>query len=154
MTNIDLINRFYLAFAAQDAAGMLHCYHPEVEFSDPAFGSLKGEQAGAMWKMLLQRAKGRLKVRHFNVQAGEQHGSAEWIAEYVFSQTGRPVVNHIRAEFEFRDGKIFRHTDTFDLGKWARQALGFKGWLVSIFPPLQRKLQKTARRSLEKWMIG
>ncbi len=130
---------------------MAACYHPEVEFSDPAFGLLKGKQAGDMWRMLVERSGGKLHVSHSNIQADDQGGSAEWVAEYVFSQTGRPVVNRIRAEFAFRDGKIIRHSDHFDLGRWARQALGWKGWLITLFPSLRKKLQASALHSLERW---
>ena len=54
-------------------------------------------------------------------------GSADWTADYLFSKTGRQVFNEIHAEFEFKDGKIFRHHDTFDIWKWSRQALGISG---------------------------
>lgn len=151
MNNQQLIEHFYRSFATLDAEAMVACYHPEITFSDPAFGSLTGKPAGDMWRMLIERSKGKLEVTFQNVQAGETIGSADWIARYVFSQTGRPVVNHIHAEFEFRDGKIIRHTDHFDLGKWAKQALGFKGWLVALIPAFQQKLRQTARQSLKKW---
>lgn len=149
--NAQLIDRFYTAFAAHDAEGMAACYHPECVFSDPAFGELKGKDAGDMWRMLLQRAKGQLKVRHSNIKAGDINGQADWVAEYVFSQTGRPIVNRIHADFTFQDGKVIRHDDHFSLGKWARQAFGFRGWLISIFPFLQKKVRDTARKSLAAW---
>lgn len=151
MNNQQLIEQFYTAFAALDAEAMVACYHPEIEFSDPAFGLLKGKDAGDMWRMLIERSGGKLEVTHSNATADAQRGSAEWVARYVFSQTGRPVINRIRAEFEFRDDKIIRHTDRFDLGRWARQAFGFKGWLISIFPALQHKIRQAARQSLSNW---
>ena len=40
------------------------------------------------------------------------------VATYTFSATGRTVVNRIRARFDFRDGKIVRHVDSFDLWRW------------------------------------
>ena len=35
-----LIDTFYTAFAAGDAETMVSCYHPQVQFEDPAFGKL------------------------------------------------------------------------------------------------------------------
>jgi ketosteroid isomerase-like protein len=39
--NAALIERFYAAFAARDAAGMQACHYPDIVFSDPAFGGLR-----------------------------------------------------------------------------------------------------------------
>ena len=53
-------------------------------------------------------------------------GSAHWEAWYSFSKTGRKVHNIVEAEFEFKDSKIIKHTDTFNLHKWASQAMGWR----------------------------
>lgn len=147
--NAALIHRFYDAFAARDAAGMRACYHPEVVFSDPAFGELRGEEAGAMWAMLCARATD-LEIEVSGVEASDARGRAHWDARYTFGQTGRKVLNRIDAEFEFRDGLIARHTDRFDFWAWARQALGPAGLLLGWTPVLQNKVRETARRGLEK----
>lgn len=149
--NAALIHRFYDSFAALDAAGMQACYYPDVVFSDPAFGELRGPEAGAMWAMLCARAKD-LQVEASDVEADDARGRAHWEARYTFGQTGRPVHNRIDAEFEFRDGLIIRHTDTFDFYAWARQALGPAGLLLGWTPILQNKVRSTARAGLETYM--
>lgn len=149
--NAALIERFYAAFAARDAAGMQAFYHPEVVFSDPAFGELRGAEAGAMWAMLLERGKD-LQVTVSGIEADDARGRAHWDARYTFGQTGRPVLNRIDAAFEFRDGLIHRHTDTFDFWAWARQALGPAGLVLGWTPVLQNKVRSTARAGLEKYM--
>src|SRR5688572_3337058 len=95
----QLITEFYTAFAAHDYKRMVACYHDEIEFSDPAFGTLEGDQAKAMWKMLIERSEGNLKVVFSEVT----DNSAHWEAYYVFSKTGRNVHNRIDARFEFKD---------------------------------------------------
>jgi ketosteroid isomerase-like protein len=149
--NAALIHRFYDSFAALDAEGMKACYHPDIVFTDPAFGELRGEQAGAMWTMLTSRAKD-LQVSATDVEADDHRGRAHWDARYTFGQTGRTVLNRIDAEFEFRDGLIIRHTDTFDFYAWARQALGPAGLLLGWTPIIQNKVRQTARAGLEKHM--
>jgi ketosteroid isomerase-like protein len=149
--NAALIHRFYDAFAALDAEGMKACYHPEIVFSDPAFGELRGAQAGAMWTMLTGRAKD-LEVSASDIEADDQRGRAHWDARYTFGQTGRKVLNRIDAAFEFRDGLIIRHTDTFDFYAWARQALGPAGLLLGWTPIIQNKVRATARAGLAKHM--
>ena len=149
--NAALIHRFYDSFAALDAAGMRECYHPEVVFSDPAFGELRGAQAGAMWAMLCSRATD-LEVSATDVEAADPRGRAHWDARSTYGQTGRPVLNRIDAEFEFRDGLIVRHTDRFGFWAWARQALGPVGLLLGWTPLIRNRVRANARRGLEKYM--
>lgn len=130
---------------------MIACYHPEIWFSDPVFLDLRGSQAGAMWRMLTQNATA-LEVTYSDIQADEHAGRAHWEARYPFSQTGRKVHNQIDARFEFRDGKIIRHADTFDLWRWAGMALGPAGKLLGWAPPLQNGIRKKARARLEAFL--
>ena len=151
MENEQLIRHFYESFAQNNADGMIACYADDIEFSDPAFGLLKGMDAKNMWKMLIERGKGEIKIEFENVAADEQKGSADWTAHYLFSKTGRNVVNRIHAEFEFQDGKIIRHTDSFDIWKWSQQALGISGLLLGWSPFLKNKIRQTALKSLREY---
>ena len=151
MQNEQLIKHFYQSLAANNADEMIGCYHNEVEFFDPAFGLLKGNEAKNMWRMLIERGKGNIKVKYKNVSADGEKGSADWTAEYVFSKTGRRVFNQVHAEFEFRDGNIFRHTDTFDIWTWSKQALGLSGSLLGWSSFMQNKIRQNARESLREY---
>ncbi len=146
----ELIEHFYRALQRRDAEAMCACYHPQVRFSDPLFADLRGEAAGDMWRMLCSRAQD-FSLSYGQVQADSQRGSAQWQARYTFSQTGRSVLNRIQAEFEFGDGLILVHRDQFDLWRWARQALGARGWLLGALPPVQRAIAAQAARSLTAW---
>ena len=64
MKNEQLIHHFYESFSQNNANEMIACYHDKIEFSDPAFGLLKGDEAKNMWKMLIERGKGNIKVEH------------------------------------------------------------------------------------------
>lgn len=146
--NAQLIERFYRAFQQRDAEAMAACYAPDVVFSDPAFGELRGAEAGDMWRMLCGRAKD-LSVRYSDVVADDVRGSARWEADYLFSQTGRTVHNRIEAGFEFRDGLIAVHRDRFDMWRWSRQALGLPGVLLGWSPVVRNKVRRQARAGLE-----
>jgi ketosteroid isomerase-like protein len=146
--NEALIHRFYDRFQERDAAGMVACYHPDVVFSDPAFGELRGAKAGAMWTMLCARATD-LHVRVSGVEADAERGKAHWDAHYTFGQTGRKVHNSIDARFLFRDGLIIRHEDQFSFWRWARQALGPMGLLLGWAPPVRATVRSKALGSLE-----
>ncbi|MDW8848810.1 nuclear transport factor 2 family protein [Flavobacterium sp. MMLR14_040] len=149
--NENLITKFYTAFANADYKTMSECYHPKIHFIDPAFGLLKEEQVSAMWQMLLLRSKGNLKIEFSNVKADDFTGSANWVATYNFSKTNRNVINKISAEFIFQDGLIIKHTDSFDVWKWSKQAFGFKGLLLGWTGFFQDKVKEQALLSLKKF---
>lgn len=142
MDNAEIIRNFYTSFSKGDAEGMIGCYDPAIIFTDPAFGELRGDDAKNMWRMLIFRSKGEIKISFDNVKADDRTGSANWMAEYRFAQTGRKVINRISAEFEFRGGRIIRHTDHFSMWNWARQALGWKGFLLGGTSFFKARIQK------------
>jgi ketosteroid isomerase-like protein len=148
--NEALIERFYAAFGERDGAGMAACYAPGVSFSDPVFPDLEGEEAGAMWRMLTARGTD-LRIDLLEREADDERGSARWRAEYTFTQTGRPVVNDVRASFRFAGGLITEHRDDFDFHRWARQALGTTGLLFGWAPPLRAAVRRRARAGLEEF---
>lgn len=148
MNEKALIEQFYTAFARADAEGMIACYHPDIEFEDPAFGLLKGADACNMWRMLVNPG---LQLTFSKVQAAGDTGSAHWDARYVFSKTGNKVLNQVDASFVFRDGKIIRHTDRFDFWKWSRQALGLPGLLLGWSPYLKNKVRQQALQRLAQF---
>jgi ketosteroid isomerase-like protein len=150
--NEQLISKFYTAFANCDISQMSDCYHKNIVFQDPAFGILKERDPILMWKMLLERSNGNIKIAFHDVKADENSGSVTWIATYVFSQTGRTVINTINAEFEFEDGLIIKHTDRFDVWKWSHQALGLKGLLLGWTSFMRNKIQESAQLSLKKYI--
>ncbi|GAA3755507.1 nuclear transport factor 2 family protein [Flavobacterium ginsengiterrae] len=149
--NEALITKFYTAFSNSDAKTMAECYHPKVHFIDPAFGLLKEEQVSKMWEMLLSRSKGNIKIEFFDVKADESTGSAKWVAVYNFSKTNREVINRISAEFVFQDGLIIKHTDSFDVWKWSKQAFGTMGYLLGWTGFFHKKIQQQALQSLKKF---
>jgi ketosteroid isomerase-like protein len=141
--NKATIERLYAAFGQCNGAAMTACYAPDAHFRDPAFGDLHGEEVGAMWRMLTGRASD-LKIELHEHAAGEESGTAHWIARYTFS-TGRPVVNDVQAQFRFDgEGRIADHVDDFDFRAWAKQALGPMGNLVAVLPPLRSKARAQA----------
>ena len=151
--NAELIRRFYTAFQQLDAESMAACYTDDVLFSDPAFGELRGRDAGDMWRMLTTRAKD-FSLTFDQVHSDDNKGSAHWVATYLFSQTGRTVVNDIQARFVFRDGKICEHHDHFDLWRWSRQALGLKGLLLGWSPALKNAVRAQALKGLKAFQAG
>ena len=148
--NAELVETFYRCFADRDAAGMAACYHPEAHFTDPVF-DLRGEEVGAMWAMLCERGED-LVVEHGGIEADDLRGRAHWDATYTFAATGRRVRNSIDARFEFRDGRIIRHVDSFDFWRWSRQALGPPGLVLGWSGFLRGKVGRTAAESLRRFI--
>ena len=147
-SNVQLIERFYRAFDEGDGDTMASCYSPRARFSDPVFPDLRGDRAGAMWRMLTA-TPGPLRIELLEHEAGDARGSAHWRAHYTFSETGRPVVNDVHASFHFEDGLIAEHRDEFSFHRWARQALGPVGRLLGWTPILRSAVRRKAAARLE-----
>lgn len=150
-SNQALLEKFYKALQAKNAAGLAECYHPEAEFTDEVFQNLKGKEVSAMWKMLFERG-GDMTLIYRDVKATQQSGEGYWEATYTYSQTGRRVINRINSAFQFKDGLVFQQRDTFDLWRWARQALGIKGLLLGWSSPVQKTIRGRAHQLLENYI--
>lgn len=152
MDNKEIIKKFYTSFSKGNVKGMLECYHKDIVFQDPVFGKLKGERAVKMWEMLLSQKKEDTKINFDNIQATTKNGKANWVAEYIYGDKKRRVVNRVSANFKFKDGKIIEHFDTFDLWEWTKQALGITGFLIGWTPYMKNKIQLTTNKRLNEFM--
>jgi ketosteroid isomerase-like protein len=152
-SNAALIKVFYDAFQNRDHAGMIACYHPSIHFSDPVFTNPRGSEAKAMWHMLCERGTD-LAVTFRDVQADANEGRAFWEARYTFLKGPRPVHNVVGASFVFQDGLIIRHTDTFDLWRWTRMAIGPAGTALGWSGLFQDKVRTTAMGGLREFVAG
>ncbi|SDH47667.1 nuclear transport factor 2 family protein [Winogradskyella thalassocola] len=149
----NIVEKFYTALSHCDGQTMVSCYHEDIVFEDPAFGILKGERAKAMWLMLCESQNGKgFNVEFSDINTNDKTGSAHWEAIYNFSKTGRKVHNKIDASFEFKDGLIIKHTDEFDLHKWAKQAMGIKGIFFGGMQFFKNKLQSQTNSMLDKFL--
>lgn len=146
----DIVDKFYTALAERDGETMAGCYHQDVRFEDPAFGELRGTDAGDMWRMLTGNSTD-LSVTYSIDEASDQSARASWVATYTFTPTGRAVRNEISAAMRFRDGLIVEHRDSFNLWKWSSQALGISGALLGWTPIIRSKVQTTARKNLARY---
>lgn len=146
----EVIKAFYNAFENKDAKTMVAYYHENIRFTNPVFGTQKGDRAKNMWRMVCKNAK-KLSVKSSEIVMEADKGRVHWEAQYLFSQTERKVHNKIDAQFKFKEGKIVEHIDVFNLHSWARQALGFKGFLIGDTSFFKRKLQQQTNRMLTKF---
>ena len=106
-----------------------------------------------MWKMLTE-APGDLRIELLEHDADEASGTAHWKAHYVFTETGRPVVNDIHASFRFRGGLILDHRDEFSFYAWARQALGAPGVLLGWTPIVRGAVRRKAAARLDEYIAA
>ena len=152
MTAKETADKFYASFSQGNANEMLKLYHPEIEFADPAFGTLKAEKAHAMWRMLLSSKQAQLKISYTIIDYSDTQVKVNWIADYYFGPKKRKVKNNVIADLTFQDGKVIKHTDSFDLWKWSRQALGISGFLPGWSGFLKRKIQERTNKRLINYM--
>ncbi len=149
------IRRFYEAFARLDGEAMQRCYAADARFDDEVFSLQGARPIGGMWRMLCSATRGNpASMAHWKLEVSDiTASSAHWDAHYLFSATGRTVLNRIDASFEFgADGLITRHRDRFDFWAWSRQALGAPGWLLGWSPMLRGKVRATAAKNLQRFL--
>jgi len=149
------VEQFYAAFARLDGAAMQACYAPDASFDDEAFSLRGAREIGGMWRMLTDATKARPEARaQWKLQVSDvTDRSAHWEAHYLFSATGRNVVNRIDAAFTFdAQGRIATHRDRFDFWAWSRQALGAPGLLLGWSPFLRKKVRATAAGNLRRYL--
>jgi hypothetical protein len=147
------IARFYSAFAKLDAETMAACYAADAKFEDEAFTLQGAREVAGMWRMLCGATQSNPAcAAHWRLVVSQiTASSAHWEAHYLFSATGRPVLNRIDAQFEFNaQGLITRHRDRFDFWRWSRQALGAPGWLLGWSPFLRKQVRKAAAAKLRQ----
>lgn len=146
--NESIITQFYQAFQQRNAAQMNACYADLIIFNDPAFGVMEGKDVRDMWTMLCASAQ-ELQIDFGPIQLlDEEYAQCPWRARYRFRKTNRMVDNHIVAHMRLQDGKIIEHTDQFDLYRWSRMALGWKGFLFGWSNFMQGKIRQQAHQSL------
>lgn len=151
--NEQKITAFYAALENANSKTVCESYHADIVFRDPIFGRLIGRDVCQMWKMLMDKSNGNLKIELSEVKANDYLGSALWKATYNLGKKNRLITNVIRAEFHFKDGLIIKHTDDFDIWKWAKQTLGTKGFLFGWTGYMHKKIQEKALLSLKKFKI-
>jgi ketosteroid isomerase-like protein len=149
--NEQLINQFYTAFQQKNYKAMQDCYADNAVFNDSVFKNLDAQQARAMWQMLISRS-GDMTLTFGNIKEEGNKVAAYWEAHYTFTATGKKVINKIDAAFEIENGKIVKHTDTFDFYKWAKQAFGFGGLLLGWTNSFKEKVRQTAKKKLDEYL--
>lgn len=147
-----LLQRFYTAFARGHYEEMATYYHEKATFEDPAFGILNSNEVKAMWRMLLSHTQSKIAIHFSEARVEGEKYKVQWTADYLFSSTHRPIHNKIVATFEFKDDKIYRHKDNFNLYRWACQALGWKGYLWGWTTIFKKNMQQKTRKMLNKFM--
>lgn len=149
--NEELITTFYTAFQQKNVPVMQASYADNAVFNDAVFKNLSAREVRGMWAMLVGGSKD-MQLTFSNVKGTEQGGSADWVATYTFSKTGKKVINRIHAEFVIEDGKITKHTDDFNFYKWAKQSLGTTGLLLGWTSTVKNKVMETAKNNLDNFL--
>lgn len=145
---MGVAQRFYDAFTVRDHYTMGLLYAEHATFSDPVFPLLNAKGTRLMWQMLLSRAEDDFSIEADVLEDSASRIRVNWVAQYTFSATRRPVTNHVQTEMQLVAGKIVRQQDTFSLWRWSAQALGAKGVLLGWTPIVRNKIRAQASAAL------
>jgi ketosteroid isomerase-like protein len=148
-----LTQKFYEGFSRRDFTAMNTLYRDDAEFSDPIFGKLTSKQVRAMWHMLLSTSDD-LRLSFQVLDENAESGRVQWVADYSYPGpfgTRRHVHNVTSAAFVISDGKILRHEDSFDFGKWISMALGLPQ-LLTHNELVKGFVRRKARERLDRFI--
>ena len=126
----SLIARYYTAFNAGDAAGMLACVTDDVEHRVNEAGIRRGRAAFAEFcgHMGVSYREALHDFVIFSADDGRR-AAAEFVVKGVYLQTdpglpaatGQSYVLSAGAFFDLREGKICRISTFYNLADWIRQ---------------------------------
>lgn len=130
MDAIALIGRYYAAFNAGDAAGMLDCVAEDVEHRVNEGGIRRGRETFAEFCSHMGVSY-RETLKDMVIFANDEgtRGAAEFVVhgEYLQTDPGLPEAKGQRyvlpagGFFDIRDGKIARVTTFYNLNDWIAQ---------------------------------
>jgi ketosteroid isomerase-like protein len=146
-----VVEKYYEAFGRRDWQTIGKLYADSIFFSDPAFPKLHGDEARAMWKMLMSRASDDFRIELLSIEEHPDHVIGEMIAHYTFSQTKRKVANRIKSTFVVKDGLIIRQHDRFSFWGWAKQAFGPVGLAMGWSWPFKTMVRRKVAEALAKF---
>ncbi|MWP36019.1 isopropylmalate/homocitrate/citramalate synthase [Rhodobacter sphaeroides] len=130
MTGRELIGRYYAAFNAGDAEGMLACVTDDIEHRVNEGEVRHGREAFADFCSHMGVSY-REELRDMVIFVNEDgtRGAAEFVVHGTYLQTdpglpeahGQTYVLPAGAFFDLRDGRIARVTTFYNLSDWIRQ---------------------------------
>ena len=150
--NKQLIETFYTGFQQLNADKMNNCYNDDIVFFDPIFGLLRGKEVKSMWEMLCKNAINFSLTFSNIIELDEEYYTCDWVATYTFSASGKTIVNKIKANMRFENGKIAEHSDAFSVHNWSKQAFGIPGVLFGWNSLFQNKIKNKAKQNLLKFI--
>ena len=152
-SNKELINNFYSAFQQLDFQGMSSCYDENIVFFDPVFGLLSESEVNSMWQMVCTTAVD-FSLTYGNIlELDDEYCTCDWVSTYTFPENNRRVVNKVRANMRFSEGKIIEHSDAFSIHQWSKQAMGLSGELLGWNSFFQRHIKNRAKKKLTEFLI-
>ena len=152
-SNKELINNFYAAFQQLDSRGMSSCYDENIVFFDPVFGLLSATEVNSMWEMVCTNAVD-FSLTYGNIhELDDAYCTCDWVSTCTYPRTNRMVVNKVRANMRFSEGKIIEHSDAFSVHQWSKQAMGLSGELLGWNSFFQRHIKNRAKKQLTEFLI-
>ncbi|ATZ20707.1 nuclear transport factor 2 family protein [Mesoplasma coleopterae] len=139
-----VLKEFYEAFTKGNSKKMNSLYDQSIIFNDPIFKDLNNKQVTNMWKSLLSNKKeSKFEVSYEIIKENEDI-FVRWTATYLFGPKKRKVTNVVDSKMEVVNGKIVKHTDSFNFKKWAKQSIGGPAYIFGNQKWFKNKVSKAA----------
>lgn len=146
---VEVVRRFYQAFARSDFGTLEALYAPDVSWQDTIFSAEGREALMGIWRFELDPAAGgRITWEVLAASPPDERGNTAVQVRWrdVYRLLGQRIDNTIDATLVVdRGGRIVEHRESYSWSVWARQAFPWLGDLVDA-PPVRAALKAALRR--------
>lgn len=143
---IEIVKEFYEALNKRDYKIVNGLYHSEAKYRDEIF-DFNGIEIHALWyNATLPEMDISVKLESIREEGDKV--ITEWEMRYTLDIIKRRINLKEKGVFEFKDEKIYRHTDTYDFWAWCTQAFGAIGRVMGWSNWLRNRVRNQARKSV------
>ena len=130
--------------------GIPGCVHPEIQYFDPLFGALEGQDVVRLRSF--EASFNGFKMERGEIEdLGDGYYSCPWKKTYTYPVTGRKVSINGKSHISMDNGLVTGHSEAFSLHRWAKDAYGIAGWFFGSIFFFQRKMRREAARQLREF---
>lgn len=142
----QIVKEFYKALSKGDYQKVNSLYHDDAKYRDEIF-DLRGKEINALW-YTATRPEMNLIAHCKSLKVDGDRVTTDWNISYTIDTLNRKVELDETGVFQFQDGKIINHKDSYDFWSWCAQSLGFIGKALGWSQWLKNRVRNQAKKSV------
>jgi hypothetical protein len=150
ITEEKCISKLFTAIETGDTYSIMECYHDFSTIYDPIVGTIYGEVA-PYYPSLLATSFLSARIEVTKLVTEKLSGFAEVKIQLTRRESNKVITCRGRLEFEFKDGKICRQVNEYNVWHLMREIDGKPGSLFGMLPSYRRKYKVKILKALNDY---